>query len=245
MSSEGARIALRPSGGYLRQFSRFVFHTHCHIFLRWPLSQELWRFLCEFTFSIAVLRHLQVTRQGPNALNRSMQGLWNTHRRGKINLNAGSALELSASTSGEVPASEEATPLSTPPAERAANDGLTNPNMEPEKSPGEPRLSIVSGKRKARSSRTTGEESSKRARVVASSGAIAKDYSPPAVRLSDLGGVEACVEKMLELVAMPLCHPEIYIHTGVQPPRGVLLHGPPGCGKTLLAHAIAGVSQSR
>ena len=93
----------------------------------------------------------------------------------------------------------------------------------------------MSTKRKLRSTR---EDGSKRAKL---SGAVAKDYSPPSTRLSDLGGVDVCIEKMLELVAMPLCHPEIYLHTGVQPPRGVLLHGPPGCGKTMLAHAIAGV----
>ncbi|KAJ2718103.1 Ribosome biogenesis ATPase rix7, partial [Coemansia sp. Benny D115] len=65
-------------------------------------------------------------------------------------------------------------------------------------------------------------------------------YTPPDTRLSDLGGVDACIEEILELIVMPLKHPEIYLHTGVQPPRGVLLHGPPGCGKTLLANAIAG-----
>ncbi|KAG8729971.1 hypothetical protein FRC11_007625, partial [Ceratobasidium sp. 423] len=65
-------------------------------------------------------------------------------------------------------------------------------------------------------------------------------HEPPTTRLSDLGGVTDAMEKLLELVALPVCHPEVYLHTGVQPLRGVLLHGPPGCGKTMLANAIAG-----
>ncbi|KAJ1304164.1 hypothetical protein OPQ81_008564 [Rhizoctonia solani] len=81
-----------------------------------------------------------------------------------------------------------------------------------------------------RKSRTT-HGTSKRAKA---------SHEPPTTRLSDLGGVTDAVEKLLELVALPVCHPEVYLHTGVQPPRGVLLHGPPGCGKTMLANAIAG-----
>lgn len=49
---------------------------------------------------------------------------------------------------------------------------------------------------------------------------IKDDRSPPThVRLSDLGGADHIVAEMLELVGMPILHPEVYIHTGIQPPR--------------------------
>ena len=159
-----------------------------------------------------------------------MQNLWSTHRRQKLNLNSQASPGRSAATTDDqeiLDTSKSGESLPTTPANVELDD-TTN-------------ISAMNGKRKIRTSRTI-EGSSKRTKMAVSGGAIAKNHSPPIARLSDLGGVESCIEKMLELVAMPLCHPEIYLHTGVQPPRGVLLHGPPGCGKTLLAHAMAGVS---
>jgi ribosome biogenesis ATPase len=62
----------------------------------------------------------------------------------------------------------------------------------------------------------------------------------PTERYSNLGGMDATLQQIKELVEYPLLRPEVYTHLGVQPPRGILLRGPPGCGKSHLANAIAG-----
>ncbi|CAM9463918.1 unnamed protein product [Pylaiella littoralis] len=62
----------------------------------------------------------------------------------------------------------------------------------------------------------------------------------PSARYEDLGGISGILQEVRELIEYPLVHPEVYAHLGIEPPRGILLHGPPGCGKTLLANAIAG-----
>lgn len=76
---------------------------------------------------------------------------------------------------------------------------------------------------------------SKRTRAPPSSHALA----PRSIGYADLGGMEDILTSVAELIECPLAHPEVYSWLGVDPPRGVLLHGPPGCGKTALAHAIA------
>ncbi|WP_456367238.1 proteasome-activating nucleotidase [Thermococcus sp.] len=61
----------------------------------------------------------------------------------------------------------------------------------------------------------------------------------PKVTYSDIGGLEKQIQELREAVELPLKHPELFEKVGIEPPKGVLLYGPPGCGKTLLAKAVA------
>jgi len=64
----------------------------------------------------------------------------------------------------------------------------------------------------------------------------------PKVTYEDIGGLDKEIQRIRELVELPLKHPEVFQHLGIEPPKGVLLYGPPGTGKTLLAKAVANES---
>jgi len=66
----------------------------------------------------------------------------------------------------------------------------------------------------------------------------------PDVTYADVGGCSEQIEKLREIIEMPLLHPEKFEGLGIDPPKGVLLYGPPGTGKTLLARAVANRTES-
>ncbi|MCX6679206.1 MAG: proteasome-activating nucleotidase [Methanothrix sp.] len=61
----------------------------------------------------------------------------------------------------------------------------------------------------------------------------------PNVRFSQIGGLETQISEIREIVELPLKRPDLFTAVGIEPPKGVLLHGPPGTGKTILAKAVA------
>lgn len=66
----------------------------------------------------------------------------------------------------------------------------------------------------------------------------------PRTTYEDIGGLHEEIQRIQEMVELPLRHPEIFQRLGIDPPKGVLLQGPPGCGKTLLARAVANESEA-
>ena len=66
------------------------------------------------------------------------------------------------------------------------------------------------------------------------------DSTIPRITYDELGGLKTEVQKIREMVELPMRHPELFEKIGVEAPKGVLLYGPPGTGKTLLAKAVAG-----
>lgn len=68
---------------------------------------------------------------------------------------------------------------------------------------------------------------------------VMKVDKAPLESYADIGGLETQIREIKEAVELPLTNPELYEDIGIKPPKGVILYGEPGTGKTLLAKAVA------
>ena len=61
----------------------------------------------------------------------------------------------------------------------------------------------------------------------------------PTEEYSDIGGLDKQIQELIEAIVLPMTHKERFDNIGIRPPKGLLMHGPPGTGKTMMARACA------
>ncbi|KAF2129202.1 AAA-domain-containing protein [Dothidotthia symphoricarpi CBS 119687] len=93
--------------------------------------------------------------------------------------------------------------------------------------------------KKRDAAKTNGERESKRLKKTESKSSKVDTTPPTGLTLEDLGGVDSVIGQLKEHLVLPLLCPEEYVNREIPIPRGILLHGPPGCGKTAICRAAA------
>jgi hypothetical protein len=162
-------------------------------------------------------------------LNASLRGRYQQVQKSR-DVIAAEAAAVAAAEEAAITASESVFDGNNPDQDPSENSEKTNKGAKKgDKSPGIKRRSAKSRKSPGGSmlGSSTGGDAP----------AFLTPVMRPTERYSDLGGMNGVVQQIRQLVEYPLIRPELYLHLGVDPPRGVLLRGPPGTGKTHLAKA--------
>jgi ribosome biogenesis ATPase len=113
-----------------------------------------------------------------------------------------------------------------------ASSGASTPVVNGEKSKKRDGPRPVNGERESKKQKRAGGREGEKATKI--------DTTPPNyVRLEDVGGVDPIKRELKDHLVLPLLCPEEYVKRKIPIPRGILLHGPPGCGKTVISRAFA------